>query len=145
MSKGDKYTDKFKSNLTCIFLSVRAKLKKKKKCTGTLCKSDGCFVYYRDFRIRVPIDTQTAKNKREKVIESHAYVLTFFPLISDGLGDLSKLAPNSIFCNNSNLTPNSRGSVWFAIPLCAISHQATPPFWACEVRWELSFVLAPPM
>ena len=34
MSKGDKYTDKFKSNLTCIFLSVRAKLKKKKNALG---------------------------------------------------------------------------------------------------------------
>ena len=28
MSKPNEYTDNFKSNLTCIFLSVRAKLKK---------------------------------------------------------------------------------------------------------------------
>ena len=30
MSKPNEYTDNFKTNLSCIFLSVRAKLKKKK-------------------------------------------------------------------------------------------------------------------
>ena len=34
MSKPNEYTDNFKSNLTCIFLSVRAKLKKKHFALG---------------------------------------------------------------------------------------------------------------
>ena len=37
MSKPNEYTDNFKSNFTCIFLSVRAKLKKP-LCPRTLCK-----------------------------------------------------------------------------------------------------------
>ena len=37
MSTPDEYTDNFKSNLTCIFLSVRAKFKKP-LCPRTLCK-----------------------------------------------------------------------------------------------------------
>ena len=36
MSKPNEYTDYFKSNLTCIFLSVRAKFKKS-LCPRTLC------------------------------------------------------------------------------------------------------------
>ena len=36
ISKPNEYTDNFKSNLTCIFLSVRAKLKKP-LCPRTLC------------------------------------------------------------------------------------------------------------
>ena len=36
ISKPNEYTDNFKSNLTCIFLSVRAKLKKT-LCPRTLC------------------------------------------------------------------------------------------------------------
>ena len=38
MSKLNEYTDDFKSNLTFIFLSVRAKLKKKTLCPRTRCK-----------------------------------------------------------------------------------------------------------
>ena len=34
MSAPNEYTDNFKSNLTCIFLSVRAKLKKKHFALG---------------------------------------------------------------------------------------------------------------
>ena len=45
MSKPNEYTDNFKSNLTCIFLSVRAKLKKKKLCPRTLCSTDFCLWY----------------------------------------------------------------------------------------------------
>ena len=37
ISKPNEYTDNFKSNLTCIFLSVRAKLKKT-LCPRTLCR-----------------------------------------------------------------------------------------------------------
>ena len=37
MSTPNEYTDNFKSNLTCIFPSVRAKLKKP-LCPRTLCK-----------------------------------------------------------------------------------------------------------
>ena len=36
ISKPNEYSDNFKSNLTCIFLSVRAKLKKP-LCPRTLC------------------------------------------------------------------------------------------------------------
>ena len=36
ISRPDEYTDNFKSNLTCIFLSVRAKLKKNPLCARTL-------------------------------------------------------------------------------------------------------------
>jgi hypothetical protein len=37
-SKSNEYTDNFRLNLTCIFLSVRTKLKKKKTlCPRTLC------------------------------------------------------------------------------------------------------------
>ena len=36
MSKPNEYTDNFKSNLTCIFLFVRGKLKKP-LCPRTLC------------------------------------------------------------------------------------------------------------
>ena len=39
MSKPNEYTDNFRSNLTCIFLSVRAKLKKQ-LCPRTLCMSE---------------------------------------------------------------------------------------------------------
>ena len=39
MSTPNEYTDNFKSNLTCIFPSVRAKLKKP-LCPRTLCKCD---------------------------------------------------------------------------------------------------------
>ena len=45
ISKPNEYTDKFKSNLTCIFLSVRAKLKKT-LCPPTLCTT-GLMYYYR--------------------------------------------------------------------------------------------------
>ena len=38
MSKPNEYTDNFKSNITCIFLSVSAKLKKP-LCPRTLCIS----------------------------------------------------------------------------------------------------------
>ena len=38
MSTPDEYTDNFKSNLICIFLSVRAKLKKT-LCPRTQCKT----------------------------------------------------------------------------------------------------------
>jgi hypothetical protein len=37
MSKPNEHTDNLKLNLTCIFLSVRAKLKKTKLCPRTLC------------------------------------------------------------------------------------------------------------
>ena len=37
MSTPNEYTDNFKSNLTCIFPSVRAKLKKP-LCPRTLCR-----------------------------------------------------------------------------------------------------------
>ena len=37
ISKPNEYTDNVKSNLTCIFLSVRAKLKKA-LCPRTLCR-----------------------------------------------------------------------------------------------------------
>ena len=43
MSKPNEYTDNFKSNLTCIFPSVRAKLKKP-LCPRTLCTYISIFV-----------------------------------------------------------------------------------------------------
>ena len=39
MATPNAYTDNLKSNLTCIFLSVRAKFKKKKLCPRTLCST----------------------------------------------------------------------------------------------------------
>ena len=50
MSKPNEYTDNFKSNLTCIFLSVRAKFKKT-LCPRTLCTTLHCEKKIEDLRI----------------------------------------------------------------------------------------------
>ena len=50
MSRPNEYTDNFKSNLTCIFLSVRAKLKK-----NTL-PSDTLYIGYKNPLILTPFD-----------------------------------------------------------------------------------------
>ena len=55
MSKPNEYTDNFKSNLTCIFLSVRAKFKKKTLCPRTLCTY---LQFFLDDILDIPLNQQ---------------------------------------------------------------------------------------
>ena len=70
MFKTNEYTDNFKSNLTCIFFSIRAKLKKNTLPSDTV---------YR-------LTTFICEKKRERIVFMKYHSLTLISLINVEVG-----------------------------------------------------------
>ena len=94
MSKPNEYTDNFKSNFTCIFLSVRAKLKKNNLPSDTVYYTSGmsghieCLIfgfwalYSKDSLISEYISNLVTSS--EKCMESFHFRLKIIHLFEDG-------------------------------------------------------------